>query len=208
MNGEAPTWGSERTHPLRCRCGNLQGVVSASFPALRAVCYCADCQAYARFLKAPGVLDRCGGTEVVATRAQQVRCTAGVESLACLSLRPRGLLRWYAGCCGTPIGNTPRNRRLAYVGLIHSCLGDEAARQSSFGAVRMVANGGSATCTVRSTPVGNAIGILMLASSLLASRLSGGYRRTPFFDAGSGAPVRTPYVLSEAERAKAYDRAS
>ena len=49
---------------------------------------------------------------------------------------------------------------------------------------------------------------LMLQHVGSASRLSGGYRRTPFFDAGSGAPVRTPYVLSEAERAKAYDRAS
>ena len=38
--------------PLRCRCGALRGVASEVAPTtgLRLVCYCKDCQAFARYL--------------------------------------------------------------------------------------------------------------------------------------------------------------
>jgi hypothetical protein len=38
-----------------------------------------------------------------------------------------GLLRWYAACCKTPIGNTLPNFRASFVGLIHSCLQNAGA---------------------------------------------------------------------------------
>ncbi|MBN9429025.1 MAG: hypothetical protein J0H09_21200 [Burkholderiales bacterium] len=213
-----------KTHPLRCRCGALQGVLQVSRSATRALCYCADCQAYARHLGSvarhdteaaarahgaaivnDGILDGAGGTEVVATHPRYLRFTMGTDALACLSLSPRGLLRWYAQCCRTPIGNTARNQRLAYVGLVHVCLGDEAARQASFGAVRMAVNTQSAHGTVpRFGPGSRAVALFNLAGSLLGARLSSSYRQTPFFDAASHAPVRTPYVLSKAERERAY----
>jgi hypothetical protein len=47
--------------------GTLQGYVVPSAAATRAVCYCKDCQAYARFLSAPCVVDSSGGTEIVAS---------------------------------------------------------------------------------------------------------------------------------------------
>jgi hypothetical protein len=84
-------------HPLQCRCGTLKGVVAHPEQAIRGECYCRDCQAFARFLgKTDGVLDAKGGTDVIATRPANVSFTAGVESLACMSLTDRGLLRWYA----------------------------------------------------------------------------------------------------------------
>jgi hypothetical protein len=38
--------------PLRCRCGHVRGVEIRVSPSsgLRLVCYCKDCQAFARFL--------------------------------------------------------------------------------------------------------------------------------------------------------------
>jgi len=109
-------------HPLRCHCGALQGHVAPSAGATRAVCYCKDCQAYAHFLGTRGITDRSGGTEVVASLPKSVHFTAGLEKLACVSLSERGLLRWYASCCSTPIGNTPRSPGVPYVGIIHCCL--------------------------------------------------------------------------------------
>lgn len=231
-----------KTHPLRCRCGALQGVLQVSRSATRAVCYCADCQAYAWYLGAAAndtaaasgdaaandragtnganhtatfagggviadglILDSAGGTEVVATHPRHVRFTMGLDALACLSLRPRGLLRWYAQCCRTPIGNTPRNHKLAYVGLVHACLGDEAARQAAFGPLRLAVNTQSAHGPIASPPLASrALAMFNLGSSLLGARLSGSYRHTPFLDAASHTPVRVPYVLSDAERARAY----
>src|SRR5262245_45837150 len=52
--------------PLRCRCGHVHGVASevAPFNGFRLVCYCKDCQAFARFLDRPEVLDAAGGTDI------------------------------------------------------------------------------------------------------------------------------------------------
>lgn len=192
-------------HPLRCRCSTLQGFVLPSATATRAVCYCKDCQAYARFLRTPGVLDTCGGTEVVASLPKHVHFTGGHEALACLSLSPRGILRWYADCCNTPIGNTPRNPKISYVGLVRSCLEVHSpSLESSFGPLRMAVNTKSASGKVRSTPAGSVMGVLTLMTALLGGRLSGAYRENPFFRTGSATPIRQPYVLSQAERERAY----
>ena len=102
------------TIALRCRCGKLRGQVDTRRVAARAVCYCKDCQAYGRFLATP-VLDPLGGTEVAATLPAAVRFDEGLEHLACMSLGPKGLYRWYADCCRTPIGNTPRDPRTSYL---------------------------------------------------------------------------------------------
>ena len=177
-------------HSLRCRCGTFQGCVQRSTSAVRAVCYCRDCQAYARFLGTPCVTDENGGTEVLASLPRHVRLTSGLEVLSCLSLSERGLLRWYASCCGTPIGNTPRNRKLPYVGLVHSCLESGASSiASSFGTRRVTVNTQSARGTVHSTPVATTLAMVGLLTPALLDRLSGGYRDNAFFAADTGAPI-------------------
>jgi len=91
-------------HPLRCRCGQVEGHVVRPGPATRAVCYCKDCQAFARFLgHADSVLDAQGGSGIVATQPREVVFARGTEKIACMSLSERGMLRWYASCCNTPI---------------------------------------------------------------------------------------------------------
>src|SRR5262249_50807301 len=94
-------------HPIGCRCGTFQAHIVTSSTAVRAVCYCNDCQAYARFLRTPGVVDENGGTEVVASLPHLVHFTAGVDALACMSLSNGGVLRWVAGCCHHPGGKHP-----------------------------------------------------------------------------------------------------
>jgi hypothetical protein len=102
--------------PLRCRCRAIQGHVESTHRAGRAICYCRDCQAFARNLGSPELtLDARGGTDIVATSPRYVRFTRGREQHRCMSLSPKGLFRWYAGCCRTPIGNTPRDPRLLHV---------------------------------------------------------------------------------------------
>ena len=166
------------------------------------VCYCKDCQAFAHFLKsADTVLDAQGGTAIVATVPQQVVFSQGLDALACMSLSDHGLLRWYASCCNTPIGNTPRGSRTPYVGLIESCLkSNSPSLEESFGPVRMVLNTKSARGRVKSTPLGNLVGMLGLMRSVIGTRLSGAYKRNPFFGAAAGAPVARPRELTKVER--------
>jgi len=196
-------------HALRCRCGKLRGHVERSTSATRAVCYCKDCQAYARFLGTPGVLDTDGGTEVVASLPRHVRFSAGADALACLSLSERGLLRWYASCCKTPIGNTPRNPKVPYVGLIHACFeGGSSGIETTFGTRRIAVNTRSARNPVRSAPIAMAARVFGLMASALADRLGGAYKDNPFFVAATGTPIRDVRVLSKAERDRAYGRAA
>lgn len=187
---------------LRCRCGKLQGEVDTARVAARAVCYCKDCQAFARFLKAEdAVLDAAGGTEVEAALPAAVRLTSGLEHLACMSLSPKGLYRWYASCCNTPIGNTPRNPKMSYVGVVRTCLdATPEALDNTLGRVQMVANTGSAHGPAKPKPVGSVVAIARIGAMLVKARLGGGWRDNPFFDA-AGVPVRAPRVLTREERA-------
>jgi len=187
---------------LRCRCGKLQGEVDASRVAARAICYCKDCQAFARYLGAEdAVLDASGGTEVEAALPAAVRVTAGLEHLACMSLSPKGIYRWYASCCNTPVGNTPRNPAMSYVGLVRICLdAPPETLDRELGRSHMTANRGSACGPTSATPVATLLGVARIGGALVKARLSGSYRDNPFFDA-AGAPVRAPRVLTKEERA-------
>ena len=192
-------------HPLRCRCGTVQGHIVRSITATRAICYCHDCQAYARFLGTPGIVDESGGTQVVASLPRHVAFTVGHDAISCMSLGERGILRWYASCCCTPLGNTPRSPRVPYVGLVHSCLDSgSASLRASFGRRCIKVNTGSARHRVRSTPMATTAAVIVLMTGALGSRLTGTHRDNPFFDAGTGTPIRRLRVLSETERAQVY----
>jgi len=186
---------------LQCECGKLRGQLSDTQACTRIACYCTDCQAFARFLGDPNrVLDDLGGSAVVLSHPQQVAFTQGVEHLACMSLSEKGLYRWYASCCNTAIGNTARNRKLAFAGISETCLKDPVTSlESAFGPVRMRsmvkgATGKVASSGWRAIPV-----MLHVVSMVIGARLGGSYRRTPFFNA-DGAPIVPPRVLSSEER--------
>jgi Family of unknown function (DUF6151) len=189
-------------HPLQCRCGTIQGHVVRPGMAVRGVCYCKDCQAFAHFLgRADTVLDEHAGTAIVATLPGHVHFSRGLDALACMSLSDRGMLRWYASCCKTPIANTPRDFKTPYVGLIENCLASTSpSLEQSFGPVRMVLNTNSAKGSVKSTPMANLVSLLGIMKSVIGARLRGAYKRNPFFGAEAGTPVARPRELTAAER--------
>ena len=142
--------------PLRCACGSVQGEVDLERAWTRVSCYCRDCQAFARFLGRPGLMDAAGGSDIAAMAPDAVRFTAGQEHLACMSLGPNGLLRWYADCCRTPLANLTRNPKFFYCGLATACLEDTPpgtlqARLGARGAIAVQA--ASATAPVRGAPL-------------------------------------------------------
>lgn len=191
-------------HPLRCQCGTLQGHVSHTETVCRGVCYCKDCQAYAHFLgKADEILDEMGGSDVVATLPQHVTFTQGVERLTCMSLSDKGMLRWYASCCNTPIGNTARDFKVSHVGLLHNCLRDPSASlDDAFGPVRMRVGMKSAKGTPKAMALSTTVSVLQFMARLIRARMDGSYKKTPFFDPETGAPRVSPKALTPDERAR------
>jgi uncharacterized protein DUF6151 len=195
-------------HPLQCRCGTIKGWVSDTQSANRVVCYCHDCQAFARFLgQESETLDVQGGSDVVQTLPKNVTFTQGTEALACMRLTDKGMVRWYAGCCKTPIGNTLENYKISFIGLLHNCLETPTLPlQNSFGAVRTYANPHGAVSHPKPTRTGMGRTIWWIVKTILKARVNGDYKRTPFFR--DGRPIATPRVLSSAERATAMQSQS
>lgn len=198
---------------IRCACGAVTGLATglSRRTGNRVVCYCDDCQAFARHLGHPErVLDAHGGTDIVQTSVARVRFDAGADRLACLRLTAKGVLRWYAGCCATAIGNTAATPGLPFVGLIHSCLHDAAdgtPRDEALGPirgrVRLSYATGDATA-LRATKGSLVSMVLCFLRIMVSARLRGDQKRSPFFDQATGQPVAAPRLLSDEERRAAY----
>ena len=189
------------THALRCRCGALQGQVTLNGSSNRMVCCCRDCQAFALFLApADQVLDAQGGSDVVQIAPDRIRFTQGEQHLAVMRLSDKGMLRWYAACCRTPVGNTLNGPSVPFTGLLAQCL-DTAPLEPAFGPVRARVNTASALGEPKPKAFGMGSSLLRILFMVLGCRLTGRHKNTPFFDA-AGQPVAVPTVLSAAERAR------
>lgn len=93
---------------IQCDCGKFQALLK-HFPKAspgRLVCYCDDCQSYAKKIGREDILDEFGGTEVIPAYPNDFVIQEGKEHLKCFKLSPKGLHRWTAACCNTPIVNT------------------------------------------------------------------------------------------------------
>lgn len=201
------------TLELHCACGAVRGAVSNASPATgnRCVCYCDDCQAYARFLNGGDtILDAHGGTDIFQVSPATVSFPAGFDRVACLTLRPGGLLRFYAACCDTPLANTPPKPGLPLAGLVMSCLGDGADGRpreavtgpSRAGVFGRFARGDRSTLDAYDrAPFGVVMRVLGM---MLGWRLRGDHEHSPFFDAAR-KPRVTPRVLSDDELRAARD---
>src|SRR5215471_19312423 len=190
--------------PLRCCCGRVRGVASevAPYAGFRFVCYCQDCQAFARFLGRPDVLDAAGGTDIFHMAAGRVKLTAGTDAVRGLRFSSK-VYRWYADCCRTPIANAA-GPRFPVVALIHSFM--------SLGPRPRDAVLGPPLCRIfERSAIGplppNAPGPPSLGLfARRASRLLGWWwrglgRPHPFFDADTNAPLAVPHVFTPGERA-------
>jgi hypothetical protein len=97
-----------REAELYCRCREVRGrVKNASAQNVnRVVCYCDDCQAFLQHIGRTDLLDEHGGTDIVQVAPASLSFDRGAERIVALRLSPKGLYRWYASCCKTPLGNT------------------------------------------------------------------------------------------------------
>ena len=190
------------THSIRCNCGKIRGQIKRTKDVNRCVCYCSDCQAFARYLKQENeILDRMGGTNIIQTTQENITFSEGIENLACIRLTDTGLLRWYAACCNAPIGNTPPNSKISFIGLIHNCLdSNRNLLNKIFGDTYMRVNTKYALGEDKPKQKGVLSGMLRLIRMILKARFNGSYKNTPFFISGaSDVPLVTPKILSEQE---------
>lgn len=188
-------------HPLQCRCGTVRGVLANPRSSTRGICYCNDCQAFAHFLGDPTrVLDARGGSDIVQVLPKQITLTQGVDALACMRLTPKGLLRWYARCCRTPLGNTMATSKLSFIGLVHSCLeGGGVSLDEVFGPIGVWVNTQGAKGHPKPKQAGGGKMIARFIRTAVRARFNGDYKLNPLFRRDTGAPIATPQILSSDE---------
>lgn len=185
-------------HRIQCKCGTVSGQLSGNGTSNRVVCYCTDCRAFAHFLGRPSeVLDAQGGTEIVQVAQPRLTFSQGKECLAAVRFSEKGLVRWYAACCKTPIGNTLLNPKVSFIGLIHSSL-DHSRMDADFGKSVAKVNTDTATGEPKPKPNGLFVSILRFFWIVLSTRISGRYRKSELFNE-SGAPIVRPTVLTAEE---------
>jgi hypothetical protein len=187
--------------PIRCRCGRVRGIAREISPRTvnRAVCYCHDCRAFAHWLERDDLLNARGGTDLIQLARSRLEMTEGADQIRCMRLSPKGLHRWYAECCRTPLGNTIP--RIPYVGVVRSAfelpLDDDASR---FGE----AISSSVRSAVGGPPPGAGLtfrGVVHVTRLLASWAVRGLGHPTPFFDR-KNQPTVTPRVLTASERQK------
>ena len=187
---------------LRCHCGRVRGVARAVSPSagFRFVCYCKDCQAFARFLKRSDILDAAGGTDIFQMPPGQVTFTGGFNDLRCVRLSGK-VLRWYADCCRTPIANTAAHPLFPVVALIHSimdCAADGRSRDALLGPplCRIYEHSAIGPLPSNAAPPPSLRVFTRRATKLLGWWMRGLAQPNPFFDDRTKAPRSMPQLLS------------
>lgn len=198
--------------PLVCACGKFQGQARLDASNMRFVCYCDDCQAYARYLgQEERMLDAAGGTEITPVVPARLKLAGGArEHLACVRLSETGMYRWHTSCCRSPVGNTPASHHWPYVGMVASIFrfNDDAERARLLGPVRLRTMGKDARGTPPAgthprMPVG---GMFIMLKFMIPAFLRRQQRPSPFFVDGD-VPLVPPRILTPEENLRLHERA-
>lgn len=186
---------------MRCRCGEVRGIVAdpSSQSANRVVCYCADCQAFAHQLGRADLLNDKGGSDIVQVAPAALRFTKGQDRITGLRLTPKGLYRWYASCCNTPVGNT-MSPSIPFVGIFAQSF-DPPRPDEVFGAPIGSILGKYAIGDPPAGSTGLNLSLLLRAiGRVLGWRLGGKTWPHPFFAQDTRAPIYPVTVISQERR--------
>jgi hypothetical protein len=188
---------------VRCRCGELAGVVANASPqeVNRVVCYCDDCQAFLHQLGRADLLNAQGGTDIVQVAPASLTFTKGQDRIAGVRLTPKGLFRWYATCCNTPVGNT-LGPAIPFIGIVAQSFDGGAERgQAAFGAPLGAILGKHAIGKAPPGSTGINLTLLLRAiTKVLGWRLRGRAWPHPFFHLKTREPIYPLKVLPNEQR--------
>jgi hypothetical protein len=191
------------TAELRCRCGEVRALLEDPSPRTvnRVTCYCSDCQAYAHQLGRADLLDIHGGTDIVQVAPASLTFVQGQDKISGLRLSPKGLYRWYARCCNTPVGNMA-SPSIPFVGLVaQSFAGERQNPDQLFGQRVGAIFGKYAVGEVPKQVQGVSFGLILRTLRLILSwRLSGKGWPHPFFDQATRQPRYPVMVLTREQR--------
>lgn len=189
---------------IQCDCGQLKARIK-NFPKEtpgRLGCYCDDCQSYLIEIKRTDILDTAGCTEIIPVYPANIEIISGADTLTCLMLSAKGMFRWRASCCNSPIANV--RAQFPWAGVMSSTLKGEnrTMAQHTFPSIRSRIMGKFAKSQpVDGTPQSFDLkSMFAVAPFLFKGFLFSKYKPSPFFKSDNCTPIVTPRILSETER--------
>lgn len=192
-----------KTAAVQCACREVRGVVTNAAPrtANRVICYCDDCQAFLHHLGRADLLDAHGGSDIIQIAPASLSFLQGEQRIVGLRLAPKGLYRWYAGCCRTPLGNTV-GPAIPFVGIVAKAFASDRQRPDDlFGpAIGAIYGRYAIGCA---PPRSTGLDARLVARALrkvIGWRLTGQAWPHPFFQRAPRAPRFPLTTLSHGER--------
>jgi len=182
-----------------CQCGAVAGRATGASPesVQRIVCYCDDCQAFLHYLGRSELQNAAGGNDIVQLAPASYRFERGSERIRGVRLKPKGLYRWYASCCNTPLGNTLAPG-IPFVGVMARIFQNP---DEHFGRPRGSIYGQFAIGTPPPGSTRPGLRLLARALGLIGSWLLRGRAWPhPFFDRDTRTPLYPVSILSRSER--------
>lgn len=181
---------SETALPWSCRCGAIRGGLTvARRSGTPAVCHCESCVRAQRHFGVEAT--RAEGVAVFQTTPDRFSIEGGAEHLGLARLTPKGSYRWYASCCDTQLGVSSTTPKFAFFSPVQTIFADTRglgrARTHAF-----VPQAGGPDKHTRLMPT-----IIALMARSMSALASGRWRKTPFFNVATGAPVAEPLLLPQ-----------
>ncbi|MEO1658869.1 MAG: DUF6151 family protein [Pseudomonadota bacterium] len=186
-----------------CRCGTMTGVIAEVSPKLgtHVHCYCTDCQTSATYLGHDDeVLDEKGGTEVYQFVPFRLTFTSGADQIGLIRLKDKGLMRWTAKCCNTPMFTSSAAAGAPIMGIVNPSVRAtnpeeaKAAMGPTIGA--FCADEGWDTPDIPKVGLPRLIGRALVRAA--GPVLSGKAKHHPLFTADR-SPVADAYILTDDE---------
>lgn len=168
------TWG--------CECGAVQAELPTN--GVRIVCYCQSCREHATRLGKHDRLDQWGGSDLMQVEPHKVSFTQGAEHLRRFRITEKGPLRWFTGCCNTPVANTLGSKNFPFASFqVHDAAPKDALPEIS---ARVNLKGATSQVDAKS---GSVLGLVAkFAGRAVKARINGNWKTNPFFDE-NGKPI-------------------
>jgi len=165
----------------------------------RLTCCCSDCQAFALYLEGLGrgnaepILDQFGATDIFQMPVSKLSIETGLEQLACVRLTQKGMYRWYAKCCNTPIGNT-MGANMPFIGVVHNFMQHQTSRVDEIGKNRAYVQTHEMKSKIPKALKGSSSkAILRSIYKLLCWKVQGLHQPSVFFNL-DGSPIVIPFI--------------
>ena len=184
---------------VQCQCGRVRGVAREVSPRTvnHSICYCHDCRAFVHWLGHDELLEAHGGVPLVQLARSRFEISSGFDQVQCMRLSAKGMHRWYAACCRSPLGNTVPS--IPFIGVARSALQLEGADPVvRFGRV-LFAQAGEAVGGPPPDARLSMRGLVHVVGLIGSWFLRGRGHPTPLFQRNN-QPVKEPQVLAPAER--------